>query len=114
MMRICGGLKGPSEQQSPFKVLILHKSWARIRFLEAAFGHRGRPDALRGALWCHFGVIGGHFGATLESLWSSLGPLYVYECDFKFLLRDFQIIFIFPIYLNGFIKLRGRKEYENH
>ena len=59
----------------------------------------GRPDALRGALWCHFGVIGGHFGATLESLWSSLGPLYVYECDFKILLRDFQIILIFLTYL---------------
>ena len=55
-------------------------------------------------------MIGGHFGATLESLWSSLGPLCVYECDFKILLRDFQIIFIFPIYFNDFIKLLGHLE----
>ena len=46
----------------------------------------------------------------MESLWSSLGPLYVYECDFKILLRDFQIIHIFPIYFNGFIKLLGHLE----
>ena len=55
-------------------------------------------------------MIGGHFGATLESLWSSLGPLYVYECDFKILLRDFQIIHIFPIYFNDFIKLLSHLE----
>ena len=68
-------------------------------FWEAAFGHNGRPDALRGSLWCHFGVIGGHFGATLESLWSSLGPLYIYECDYKIPLRYFQIILIFQYIL---------------
>ena len=55
-------------------------------------------------------MIGGHFGATLESLWSSLGPLYVYECDFKILLQAFQIILNFPIFLNDFIKLLGHLE----
>ena len=55
-------------------------------------------------------MIGGHFGATLESLWSSLGPLYVYECDFRILLQDFEIILIFPIYFNDFIKLLGHLE----
>ena len=63
---------------------------------EAGFGTNGRPDALRGLLWCHFEMIWGHFGGTLGPLWISLASLYVYECDFKIILRDFQIIFIVP------------------
>ena len=58
MMRICGGLKGPNEQPHLFKILILHKSWARIRFLEAAFGANG-PIVVGPTLSAE------HFGATL-------------------------------------------------
>ena len=58
MMRICGGLKGPNEQPHLFKVLILHMSWARIRFGGAAFGASG--PIVVGPTLC-----ADHFGATL-------------------------------------------------
>ena len=61
----------------------------------------GEPDIL--------GSFRGHFG----SLWNSLGSLYAYECDFKIILRHFQILIIFPTYFDGFIKRRGCKKHEN-
>ena len=82
--------RGRSEQVPYFRLLILHKSWTGVRFLEPSFEIKW---AARRNARAHFEVTLG----SLRTLCRYLETLWVYEGDLGVILLRFRKLLIFPI-----------------